>query len=273
MTSSAHNLTQRFPKRRAFITGAASGLGLACAESLAREGWQLFLTDVDAGRLDLVAQSFRRDGAQVMSSPCDVRDAAAVQAVVDAAVEVAGGIDVAIHCAGVSVAGRFHETSPEDWDWCFDINVSGVANSCRAVIRHMARGPGGLIINIASVAGFCAGPQMSAYNASKAAVIALSETLMQEYGAYGVRTMVVMPAFFRTSIIDNGRGPARVLDAARKLIDKSNLEAPEVAEAILMAASRGRTHLVYPPKYRGLWWLKRFMPQRWHQIFPRLSRR
>ena len=206
MTSSAHNLTQRFPKRRAFITGAASGLGLACAESLAREGWQLFLTDVDAGRLDLVTQSFRRDGAQVM-------------------------------------------------------------------IRHMARGPGGLIINIASVAGFCAGPQMSAYNASKAAVIALSETLMQEYGAYGVRTMVVMPAFFRTSIIDNGRGPARVLDAARKLIDKSNLEAPEVAEAILMAASRGRTHLVYPPKYRGLWWLKRFMPQRWHQIFPRLTRR
>ena len=273
MTSSAHNLTQRFPKRRAFITGAASGLGLACAESLAREGWQLFLTDVDAGRLDLVTQSFRRDGAQVMSSPCDVRDAAAVQAVVDAAVEVAGGIDVAIHCAGVSVAGRFHETSPEDWDWCFDINVSGVANSCRAVIRHMARGPGGLIINIASVAGFCAGPQMSAYNASKAAVIALSETLMQEYGAYGVRTMVVMPAFFRTSIIDNGRGPARVLDAARKLIDKSNLEAAEVAEAILMAASRGRTHLVYPPKYRGLWWLKRFMPQRWHQIFPRLTRR
>ena len=104
-------------------------------------------------------------------------------------------------------------------------------------------------------------------------MIALSETLMQEYGAYGVRTMVVMPAFFRTSIIDNGRGPARVLDAARKLVENSGLEAPEVAEAILMAASRGRTHLVYPPKYRGLWWLKRFMPQRWHQIFPRLTRR
>ena len=105
MTPAAHTLPQRFPKRRAFITGAASGLGLACAESLAREGWQLFLTDSDAGRLDLVTQSFRRDGAQVMSSPCDVRDAAALQAVVDAAAGVAGGIDVAIHCAGVSVAG------------------------------------------------------------------------------------------------------------------------------------------------------------------------
>ena len=273
MTSAAHNLTQRFPKRRAFITGAASGLGLACAETLAREGWQLFLTDADAERLDLVTQSFRRDGAQVMSSPCDVRDAAAVQAVVDAAVALAGGIDIAIHCAGVSVAGRFHETPPEDWAWCFDINVLGVANSCRAVIRHMARGQGGVIINIASVAGFCAGPQMAAYNASKAAVISLSETLMQEYGAYGVRTMAVMPAFFRTNIVVNGRGPSRVLEAAGKLVEQSGIEASEVAEAILMAASRGRTHLVYPPKYRALWWLKRFAPERWHKLFPLLFKR
>jgi NAD(P)-dependent dehydrogenase (short-subunit alcohol dehydrogenase family) len=273
MTSAARNLTQRFPKRRAFITGAASGLGLACAETLAREGWQLFVTDVDAARLDLVAQSFRRDGAQVMASACDVRDAAAVQALVDAAVGVAGGIDLAIHCAGVSVSGRFHETPPEDWDWCFDINVHGVVNSCRAVLRHMARGQGGIIINIASVAGFCSGPQMSAYNASKAAVISLSETLMQEYGAYGVHTMAVMPAFFRTNIVANGRGPARVQEAAQKLVAGSGIEASEVAEAVLMAASRGRTHLVYPPKYHRLWWLKRFMPQRWHQVFPRLFKR
>lgn len=270
MTSAARNLAQRYPKRRAFITGAASGLGLACAETLAREGWQLFLTDTDAVRLDLVTQSFRRDGAQVMSSVCDVRDAAAVQAVVDAAVAAAGGIDVAIHCAGVSVAGRFHETPPEDWAWCFDINVLGVANACRAVIRHMARGQGGSIINIASVAGFCAGPQMAAYNASKAAVISLSETLLQEYAGYGVHTMVVMPAFFRTNIVANGRGPDRVLEAAGKLIERSGIEASEVAEALLVAASRGRTHFVYPPKYRGLWWLKRFAPQRWHRIFPHL---
>jgi NAD(P)-dependent dehydrogenase (short-subunit alcohol dehydrogenase family) len=114
---------------------------------------------------------------------------------------------------------------------------------------------------------------MSAYNASKAAVIALSETLMQEYGAYGVRTMVVMPAFFRTNIVANGRGPARMQEAAGKLIERSGIEASEVAEAILMAASRDRTHFVYPPKYRGLWWLKRFAPQRWHQIFPRLFKR
>ena len=86
MTSAASNLSQRFPQKRAFITGAASGLGLACAEILAREGWQLFLTDVDGPRLDLVAAGLARDGARVAAAPCDVRDADAVRAIVDAAV-------------------------------------------------------------------------------------------------------------------------------------------------------------------------------------------
>ena len=180
MTSSASNLSQRFPGKRVFITGAASGLGLACAEILAREGWQLILTDVDATRLDLVASSFARDGARVVAAACDVRDAAAIDALVDSAVASVGGIDLAIHCAGVALAGPFHASTAEEWQWIFDINFHGVANCCRAVIRHMGRGRGGMIINIASVAGFCTGAQMSAYNASKAAVIAFSESLMQE---------------------------------------------------------------------------------------------
>ena len=83
MTTAASNLSQRFPGKRAFITGAASGLGLACAEILAREGWRLFLTDVDAARLDLVAQSLARDGVQVGDGACDIRDSVALRAIVD----------------------------------------------------------------------------------------------------------------------------------------------------------------------------------------------
>ncbi|MBM4224746.1 MAG: SDR family NAD(P)-dependent oxidoreductase, partial [Gammaproteobacteria bacterium] len=94
MTSAATNLSQRLAGRRAFITGAASGLGLACAEILAREGWQLVLTDVDASRLDLVASSFSRDGARVAAVACDVRDAAAMTQLVDSAVATLGGIDL-----------------------------------------------------------------------------------------------------------------------------------------------------------------------------------
>lgn len=273
MTIATHNLSQRFPKRRALITGAASGLGLACAEILAREGWRLVLTDVDAPRLDLVAQSLSRDGAPSIAVPCDVRDEVAVRTLVDESVAALGGIDVAIHCAGVATASAFHAESAEDWRWVFDINVHGLANCCRAVVAHMARGDGGLIVNVASAASFVTNAKMASYNAAKAAVVALSETLMQEYAPYGVQTLVAMPGFFRTRLLEGARGPARTLEGARKIMHESNIEADEVAEAMLHAAARGRTHFVYPSRYTMLWRLKRAMPQRFQKVFPRLLSR
>ncbi|MFO1425841.1 MAG: SDR family NAD(P)-dependent oxidoreductase [Steroidobacteraceae bacterium] len=273
MTTAAHNLSQRFPGRRAFITGAASGLGLACAETLAREGWRLVLTDVDAPRLDLVAQSLARDGAQVIAAACDVRDAAALRALVDEAAHALGGIDVAIHAAGVASVGVFHSSTPEDWQWQFDINVHGVANACRAVLQHMARGKGGLIINIGSAASFCTGAKMSAYNAAKAAVVALSESLMQEYAAHGVQVVAAMPGFFRTRLMESARGPSRMIEQARGIMEASNVEADEVAEAMLLAAARGRTHFVYPGRYVTLWRLKRLMPQYFQKLLPKLLKR
>lgn len=270
MTAAASNLSQRYPRKRAFITGAASGLGLACAEILAREGWQLFLSDIDSARLALVADSFRRDGAIVITVEGDVRDGAAIERAVDAAVATAGGIDVSIHCAGVAWAGPFHASVEQDWRWVMDINVIGVANASRAVIRHMARGPGGLIINIASAASFCTGTHMSAYNASKAAVVALSESLMQEYAAYGVKVLVAMPGFFVTRLMETARGSEKTLVSARKLVEEADTTAEQVAEAILWSAARGRSYCVYPEKYLWLWRLKRLMPQRFQKILPRL---
>jgi NAD(P)-dependent dehydrogenase (short-subunit alcohol dehydrogenase family) len=273
MTIAGHNLSQRFPRRRAFITGAASGLGLACAEILAREGWNLLLTDVDAPRLDLVAQSLARDGAPVFAAPCDVRDARALATLVQQGVAVTGGIDIAIHCAGVAVAGAFHSSSEEDWRWVFDINLHGVVNSCRAVLPYMARGQGGLIINLASAAGFATGSHMAAYNSAKAAVIAFSESLMQEYAAYGVQVVAAMPGFFRTRLLESARGADKSLESARRVMEGSGIEAEEVAEALLSAAARGRRHFVYPARYAMLWRLKRLMPSRFQSLFPKLSRR
>jgi NAD(P)-dependent dehydrogenase (short-subunit alcohol dehydrogenase family) len=270
MTAAASNLSQRYPRKRAFITGAASGLGLACAEILAREGWQLFLHDMDASRLTLVADSFRRDGALVTTIEGDVRDAAALDHAIDEAVAMAGGIDISVHCAGVAWAGPFHGSTEQDWRWVMDINVVGVANASRAVIRHMARGPGGLIINIASAASFCTGTHMSIYNASKAAVVALSESLMQEYSAYGVKVLVAMPGFFVTRLMETARGSEKTLASARKLVEQADTTAEQVAEAILWSAARGNNYCVYPEKYLWLWRLKRWMPQRFQKILPKL---
>lgn len=272
MTSATTNLSQRLAGRCAFITGAASGLGLACAEILAREGWHLVLTDVDVSRLDLVASSFSRDGARVAAIPCDVRDAAAMTQLVDSAVATLGGIDLAINCAGVALAGAFHNSSAEEWQWIFDINVHGVTNSCRPLIRQMARGKGGVIINIASIAAVTTSASMSAYNASKAAVVAFSESLMQEYADYGVQVMVAMPGFFRTRLIESARGDEKMLQAAGRLIEDSGVSAEEVAEQMLAAAGRGNSYFIYPRSYRTYWRLKRLMPQYFQKLLPRLVR-
>jgi NAD(P)-dependent dehydrogenase (short-subunit alcohol dehydrogenase family) len=273
MTRASRNLSQRYPGRRAFVTGAASGLGLACAGILAREGWRLLLTDADEPRLSLVAQGFARDGTAVLAQACDVRDGAALRALIDQGAAQLGGLDLALHCAGVATAGPFHTSTTDDWQWVFDVNVQGVANACRAVVQHMANGTGGVIVNVASAASFCTGTQMAAYNASKAAVVALSESLMQEYAGHGLHVMAAMPGFFRTRLIENARGPQRTLASAQKLIDGSRLEADVVAEALLHAVAQGRTHWVYPAQYQRLWWLKRLMPERFQRLLPKMLKR
>jgi NADP-dependent 3-hydroxy acid dehydrogenase YdfG len=266
-------LAQRFPARRAFITGAASGFGLACAELLAREGWSLMLTDVDAARLSIVSAGFAAQGVRVASEACDVRDSAALANIVAAAAHVLGGIDLAVNSAGVAAIGPFVDSDPGDWQWMFDINVHGVANACRALLPQMLRNRNGLIINVASAAAFCTGANMSGYNAAKAAVVALSESLQQEYGAQGLQIVAAMPGFFRTRLMEDARGPDRVLAAAQRLMEDSRLNADHVAEQVLTSAGAGSTHIVYPPYYRWLWRWKRLTPQLFQRWFPRVGGR
>lgn len=158
------------------------------------------LTDIDASRLDLVASSFARDGARVAAIACDVRDAAAMAQLVDSAVATLGGIDLAINCAGVALAGAFHNSSAEEWQWIFDINMHGVANSCRPLIRHMARGKGGVIINISSVSRYGNAGQTN-YSATKAGVAAMAEVWAKELARYGIRTGAIAPGYTRTDIL------------------------------------------------------------------------
>lgn len=257
-------LGARFPGKRALVTGAASGLGLAFTRALASGGWRLCLLDRNAEALASM------NGANVAASSLDVRDREAVRSAVDAFAAAHGGVDVAILCAGVAMAGHFLDGTDEDWQWIFGINVHGVAHGCRAVLPHMIAARSGLIITIASAAGFVSGPQMSAYNASKAAVISLSETLAQELQPHGVQVTVAMPGFFKTALLDQARGQARTLRAARKVMDSSSVDADSVAAEILARAAARRTHVVLPGPYRRLWRFKRFSPALFTRLFPRM---
>jgi NADP-dependent 3-hydroxy acid dehydrogenase YdfG len=253
-------LSRRFPGKRAFITGGGSGLGRAMATELAGDGWALGLLDLSAPRLEATAAALTAAGSKVRSYAGDVTDEAFVDASVRDFAQQAGGLDLIVNNAGVAVAGPIDGVSTADWRWITDINLLGVAWGCRAAVPHMRAAGRGLVLNIASSAGFAAAPGMSPYNATKAAVIALTETMAAELQDSGIQASVAIPGFFQTNLLATMRAPAEEAAMAQRLMDSSGLDAAEAARDILAAAGRGDLHIVWPKNYRLAWRLKRFFP-------------
>lgn len=260
-------LSRRYPRRRAFITGAASGLGRALAACLADDGWTLGLADCDAARLDETVAALDHAHPFVF----DVANAAAFSAAADAFVARAGGVDVVVNNAGIAAAGAFEETTDADWEALVRVNLMGVVHGCRAFLPAL-RMSGGHLINIASAAAVAAGPYMSVYNATKAAVLALSETLHAELFDEGVSVSVALPTFFQTNIAEAQRGPAVHRQITRHLLRKANRSADEVAAHLLDGAARGRLHLLYPPQARRIWYWKRLFPAWYRRSMVRVQR-
>jgi NAD(P)-dependent dehydrogenase (short-subunit alcohol dehydrogenase family) len=255
-------LAGRFPAKRAFITGAASGLGRAIGAELAVAGWRLGLLDVSAARLAEAEGALRAAGAVTSTYAGDVACESFVAASVADFAAGANGLDLIVNNAGVAAAGPVETTPPADWRWILDINVLGVVWGCQAALPRMRDARSGLVLNVASSAGFAAAPQMSAYNATKAAVISLSETLAAELSGSGVQVSVAMPGFFRTGLLETMRAPPEAGTLARRLMDGSAHDATAAARAILAAAAAGELYIPWPGEYRLAWRLKRLFP-RW----------
>jgi NAD(P)-dependent dehydrogenase (short-subunit alcohol dehydrogenase family) len=258
---SAARLAARLGGRRAFITGGGSGLGLALATLLARDGWTVGLLDRESARLAAAGAAVGAAGAQAVHTfAADVRDEAAFGAALESFVTACGGLDLMVNNAGVAVAGSLEATPVADWRWALEINVIGAALGCRLALPVMRRAGRGLLVNIASAAAFAAAPQMATYNASKAAVVALTETLAAELGGSGVRALVVMPGFFQTRLLETLRAPPAAAETARRVMAASRYSAERAAADVLAAAARGRLYAVLPGSYAALWRLKRLLP-------------
>jgi NAD(P)-dependent dehydrogenase (short-subunit alcohol dehydrogenase family) len=261
--SPATLLSRRFPSKRAFITGAASGLGLSMAGLLARDGWTLGVLDVDREALQRAVAQLRAAGAATVTAYAgDVAVPEFVAASVSGFSHAHQGLDLMVNNAGVAVAGAVEATPVDDWNWIVGINLLGVVWGCRTALPEMKRQGSGLIFNIASSAGFAAAPQMSAYNATKAGVIALSETLASELAGTGLQVSCAMPGFFRTHLLDHMRAPPEENQLAHRIMDNSGHDPDEAALALLGAAAAGELYVVWPPEYRWAWRLKRWFP-RW----------
>jgi short-subunit dehydrogenase len=255
-----HALGRRFPRKRAFITGAGSGLGLALARALAGDGWALGLFDRNLERLERVEGDLSASGVSVLAYPGDVTHADELTVAVNSFAGSNDGLDVMINNAGIATAGPLMDVPAEDWRAALDTNVMGVVHGCRAAIPHLQRNRTGLLINISSAAAFGSAPGMVPYNATKAAVLSISESLMGELREIGTQVSVVMPTFFQSNLLESFRGPAQTQAKASELIRTSSATAEHVARDLLIAAGRGKTHIVLPGSARWLWAIKRLMP-------------
>jgi NAD(P)-dependent dehydrogenase (short-subunit alcohol dehydrogenase family) len=246
---------------RAVVTGAASGLGRALAVELAARGGRVLVADVDEVGGAETVRMVKDAGAQASFIRCDVRDPAQVAALLDAADERLGGVDLVANNAGVAVSGKVGEIGLEDWRWIVDINQWGVIYGCHTFVpRFVAQGRG-YILNVASAAGLLSAPQMAPYNVTKAAVVALSETLHAELSGTGVRVSVLCPTFFKTNIIHAARSPAEHSGLVVKLMERSKVQAPDVAREALDAVAEGRLYVVPMTDGRMMWRIKRAAPE------------
>lgn len=254
-------LNARFPRKRAFITGAGSGLGLALSHALARDGWSLGLFDRNLERLTDIEGELSAANFPVLAYPGDVTQADELTVAVNSFAAVHDGLDLMINNAGVACSGPLMEVPLDDWRWIIDINLMGVVHGCRAAIPHLERNGSGLLINVASAAAFASSPNMSPYNATKAAVLSLSETLAGELRAHGIQVSCVMPTYFKTALLESARGPKSQRDRANTLMETSGYAVMEVARDVLTFAGAGETYIVLPKSARSMWRIKRWLPK------------
>lgn len=187
--------TYDFRGQTALITGAAGDVGLATARRLARDGSELVLLDVREAELNAAVTELQEFGVRITPIVCDVTSQAAVTEAFQAVEELHGPVQMIFNNAGYQ--GEFvptHEYSPVDFRRVLEVNVVGAFHVLQAAGKHMKKQRGGAIVNTASHAGVSGPPNMLAYGASKAAVIAMTETAAKDLAPYGVRVNAISPA-------------------------------------------------------------------------------
>lgn len=246
----------------AVVTGAGSGIGRAFARELARRGGRVVCADIRLETAEETAGLIREAGGQALAVACDVAELAQVQALAEKSEQWLGGpVDLVINNAGVGVGGQpIGEIPIEDWHWTVGVNMWGVIHGCHVFApRLRALGRGG-IINVCSTASFAAAPLMGPYNLTKAAVLALSETLKAEMGGSGVHVTALCPTFVKTNIVADGRIDSASSKMAQRLMRWTGVSADDVARTTLDALDRDQLYVLPQFDARMIWRFKRYAP-------------
>lgn len=252
-----------FNGKTAFVTGAASGLGLAMARAFAARGMNVMLVDLNEDGLAAAAKSLRAAmNVEIDSIVCDVADADAMQRAADKTIERFGKVHVVCNNAGVALSGEPGTIPLKDWRWIVDINLMGVVHGVEIFTPLIqSHGEGGHFVNTASMAGHGASPGMSPYNATKFAVVGYSEGLRGELEPHNIGVSCLCPAWVKTNIHNTQQGkpsggrPQDELDADpayqnMSQIINSGLDANDVGEWVADSVEADRLHIFTHPDFK-----------------------
>lgn len=231
---------------RVLVTGGAAGLGAALAEAWASRGAEVLVADLPGAaptgfpRIDL-----------------DVREEQQWLAARDHVEERWGGLDVLVNNAGIAGGGRLEVCTLQEWRHLTEVNLFGAVLGTRTFTAGLKAQGSGLVVNVASLAGLVHPAGMAAYNATKAAVVALSETTGHELAQYGVRCAAVCPSYFRTGLVDDLEVTDTALTAVMtRLVRDAPLGPAEIAAAVLEGLDRGEEVILPDPAARAAYALK-----------------
>ena len=200
-------MSNRLAGKRIMITGAAQGIGLAMARAFSREGASLFLLDMDGSLLAREAEALSADGATLGFATADITDAAAIRAAVAHAADEIGPLNALVNNAGVNVFAEPLELDDAEWNRCFDINLKGAWNCCKAVLPGLIDQGGGVILNIASTHAFTIIPHTFPYPLAKHALLGMTKSLGLEYAPKNIRVNALAPGYVATQkVIDYWNG-------------------------------------------------------------------
>ncbi len=195
----------RLEGKAAIVTGGASGIGRAICEVFAEEGARLTIADIDVEGGEKTLASIRAAGGEAQFVATDVSKEADVEAMVRAAADAYGAVNILVNDAAAFVFGEVQDISDADWARVFGVNVIGQAYCVKHVLPHMQAAGGGSIVNLASVSGFIAQPGFIPYNASKGAVMQLTRCLAMDLAPYNIRVNAVCPGSVLTPATERHR--------------------------------------------------------------------
>jgi NAD(P)-dependent dehydrogenase (short-subunit alcohol dehydrogenase family) len=234
-------ISDRFTSTSVLLTGAGSGIGRATALRLTAEGAQVFAVDANESGLAATVEAASGPG-RIVAHVADVSDEAAVVAAVDRAVVDLGKLDALVNVAGIHRTTPIERLAVADLRALFDVNVIGTALFCREALRHLPAG--GVIVNVASASASHGNPFMTAYSATKGAVLAFSLSLASEVVGRGVRVLVVSPGSTATPLTASVQLDGLDAGYYSRIVSPMGTGRPEqIAATIAFAASRDASYL------------------------------